>query len=772
MPAPGPVLILLAATDINLYFGLVFDSILPKAQLQLPNLVCYYMNTKLFIPLIIATGLSLSAGAQQHKTKDAPAPPAPWETDTLINPIPTNRAMFTDKILKQVKMADMKDGATDNVIELEDTTVSRIATTALMVKAPRIMIHIENMNIPHQGKIQYHRALNNTLMRLNALPLNPDNALYIKRSVDNFEDLLIAREQNTLEAYVRANDNIYTLDNCELLNDYPALKALVFESVGKAQPAMMIKRLPDFAAESYADPLIAAAAQIMPGTILTYALSTTGLSKAVRRNQDPLVKTIVRIADQSKNPQKALPFLSNIYQQKQTIAEVDAKADDPKAYYQALIALKLDNEQLGTAALDSAINYRGLQLVRVVNELHDSPAPVRFKSLMDFGAEDLYFMMIGSQDEIYTSSFTWMFDRMMEKMKPMKGNEFLEKVHKSHFRTFIRMSAGYNKLSGFLASIEETDKNNLMKEFVSGLEKGASDDLEDAVDVADAFGSINDPKLIAFLKEEIRSNYERKVNEKGVIVYALLYTIFNSAENSEKLNEDVQSLIPPITFVPNSALKDEKGDIVQQVFFYGDKDGMGAYNGYLNLFRNARWKIEQNQYWATITSTGTTPVHIFVNKPLPEEAEENDVFAQNKLQEYLDANDIHPSILIHRGHSYFLNTSLEHLSPSIKIVVLGSCGGYHNLAKVLNASPDAHIISSKQVGAYRVNVPIINSLNEILVSGKDVNWITMWQGLSKYFSSQGADTKELFSDYVPPNKNLGAIFIKAYRKQAMLLERE
>ncbi|WP_118950058.1 hypothetical protein [Taibaiella helva] len=724
-------------------------------------------------PILFASGLALllgaDAAAQQHKTDPAPAP---WQIDTLLNPIPTNRAMFTDKVKEQVKKADLRDGEVDGKIELEDPTVSGILVQALLVKAPRIMIHIENMNIPHQTKIQYHRALANMLRRLNARGSGPDDAAYIKKSVDNFEELMLAREQDRLADYVKANDNIYTLDNSELFDDHPELKSIVFASVGKAKPEMMIQRLPQFARESYADPVIAAAAQVMPGTILTYASSTSSLSAAVRRNQDPFVKVIVAIADQAKNPQKVLPFVAEIYEGKTTIAAVDGIANDPKAYFQALVNLRMQGQSVANKAIEEEINFRGLQFVRVVNELHDSPAPVRFKSLMDFNAEDLYFMMIGSQDEIYTSSFTWMFDRMMEKMKPTSGDAFLAKVQKSHFRTFLRMAAGYNKLSPFLASMEENAKNELMKEFVANLEQGPMDDLEDAVDVADAFGSINDPKLIAFLKEEIRTNYEKKVNEKGVIVYALLYTIFNSAENAEQLNANVSDLLPPITYVPYASLKDEQGDVVQQVFFYGDKDGMGAYRGYLNLFRNAKWKIEQNQYWAAISSTGANPVRIFVNVPLPEEAEENDVFAQTKLQQYLDDNNIHPSVVIHRGHSYYLPTTLEHLQTSVKIVILGSCGGYHNLSKVLNSSPDAHIISSKQIGAYAVNVPIISALNDVLLAGKDVNWISMWQNLSKYFAGRGAGINDLFSDYVPPNKNLGAIFIKAYRKQAMLMGKE
>jgi hypothetical protein len=747
----------------------------PVTFLQIPSLSIPIMNRYFTIPLIVAAALAgnQEALAQKKKLQEkSTPPPAPWETDTLMNPIPTNRAMFTDKITAQVRKADSRDGTTDNTIELEDTAVSRIVTQAMLVKAPRIMIHIENMDMPHQTKIQYHRALENMMRRLNNKPLTPEDAIYIKKSVDNFEELMLAREQNRLEEYVKANDNIYTLDNSELLNDYPGLKSLVFESVGKARPVMMIKRLPEFARESYADPVITAAAKVLPGTILTYASSTSVLSTAVRRNKDPFVKTIVAIADQSKNPQKVLPFVQEIFEGRQTIAGIDAIANDAKPYFQALVVLKMQGPSIADKAIEDEINYRGLQFVRVVNELHDSPAPVRFKSLMDFNAEDLYFMMIGSQDEIYTSSFTWMFDRMLEKMKPATGDQFLEKVHKSHFRTFLRMAAGYNKLSPFLASMDEEHKNELMKEFVANLEKGPMDDLEDAVDVADAFGSIDDPKLIEFLKNEIRNNYEKKSNEKGVIVYALLYTIFNSAENSEQLNANVKELIPPITFVPYTALQDDNQNIVQQVFFYGDKDGMGAFNGYLNLFRNPRWKIEQNNYWATITSTGANRITIYVNRPLPEEAEENDVFAQNKLQQYLDDNGLHPSIVIHRGHSYYLPTTLEHLSTSAKIVILGSCGGYHNLSKVLNASPDAHIISSKQVGAYSVNTPIINSLNDILLAGNDVNWITMWQGLSKYFAGRGAGINDLFSDYMPPNKNLGAIFIKAYRKQAMLLSQD
>jgi hypothetical protein len=735
------------------------------------------MNKKfaLFFLLIASLSLVLSVDAsaqrkKKKKKKDKTEKLEPWQIDTLITPIPINRQMFTGNVEKQVKKADMKDGSADGIIELEDAEVSRIVTQALLKDVPHIITHIENFpNTPNQTKIQYHRALENMMKRLNAKTLTPDNANYIRKSVTNFEELWLAREQNRVMDYVKQNDNIYTLDNSELLDGFPEAKAYVFESVGKAKPEVMIKRLPEFARESYADPVIAAAAKIVPGTILTYATSTSYLSAAVRRNKDPLVQTIVRIGTESRTPLKALPFLTDIHNKKRTIREVDAITANPKAYYKALVELKISGSNISEKSVDQELNLRGLELVREVNRLHDSPAPVRFKSLMDFGAEDLYFMMIGSQDEIYTSSFTWMFDRMLEKMKPLTGDQLLEKVHKSHFRTFIRMAAGYNTLSPFLATMEEDKKSALMKDFVANLERGADDDLEDAVDVADAFGSITDPKLISFLKDEIKSNYERtyqsnnKESEKGIIVYGLLSTIFNSADNSDALSGEL-SVIPPITYVPYESLKNAKGEVVVQAFFYGDEDGKSSFASFKGNFPATKWKSTSNKDWMTFTSNGEHPITVYANLPLEEPKDEA---AQRALQKYLSEKEIAPTMVIHRGHSYHLGGSLENLSPEVKIVMLGSCGGYHNLAQVLDKSPDANIISSKQVGSKSINEPIIRSMFDQILEGKDVNWIDTWAGLDTYFSKRGAQEQDLFSDYVPPNKNLGAIFIKAYRKMAM-----
>ena len=57
------------------------------------------------------------------------------------------------------------------------------------------------------------------------------------------------------------------------------------------------------------------------------------LRNAVRRSTDPLVLTIVRIADESAVPLKAMPFLSDVYNQRLTIRQVDSISSNEDAYF-------------------------------------------------------------------------------------------------------------------------------------------------------------------------------------------------------------------------------------------------------------------------------------------------------------------------------------------------------------------------------------------------------------------------------------------------------
>ena len=158
-------------------------------------------------------------------------------------------------------------------------------------------------------------------------------------------------------------------------------------------------------------------------------------------------------------------------------------------------------------------------------------------------------------------------------------------------------------------------------------------------------------------------------------------------------------------------------------------------------------------------------VMVFANKPLDNDANLDDS-AQVHLGAYLEEQNLKPSVIVHRGHSYWLDRTMSRMPGDAKIVLLGSCGGYQNLSKILEINPDAHIISTKEIGTGDINRPILTYMNDVFTDGSDLNWRKMWSGLTKTFSAdQSKAVRESWNDYVPPYKNLGAIFLKAYTKK-------
>ncbi|MCX8471975.1 MAG: hypothetical protein ORN55_09375 [Chitinophagaceae bacterium] len=197
------------------------------------------------------------------------------------------------------------------------------------------------------------------------------------------------------------------------------------------------------------------------------------------------------------------------------------------------------------------------------------------------------------------------------------------------------------------------------------------------------------------------------------------------------------------------------------MFFYGDGAGKIGFKSFLGTFNKAQWKIDDShKEWVVISSIKTKiPFVIYANKPLNEPFDEK---AQMHLIDYLIDKDIHPTIMVHRGHSYHLKSTIQALNYENKIVILGSCGGYQNLNDILIRCPDAHIISTKQVGVFAVNTPIINAVNNAVAQDEDIDWVAIWEHLAVYF--KGKPMENYFNDYVPPHKNLGSLLMKSYTK--------
>jgi hypothetical protein len=398
--------------------------------------------------------------------------------------------------------------------------------------------------------------------------------------------------------------------------------------------------------------------------------------------------------------------------------------------------------------------------VNVINGLHDADDVVRFRVIQPLNAQELYYLAVLSDGIIYTSSFTKGVFPLMMSRAGNQGDSVLKLVMFDRYRKFIKMAAGYNKLSTFLSSFPNAENaSDLMRAFVGNLERSAS--LEDGVDVADSYASIVETMkpLSEEMLSNVKLNHQRNIsqnNKKGMEIYRILEKLFLSADSTKNIDLTRELGIPPVYNIPYASLANDSSRVVIQIFFYGEKSDMGIFNEFVNGFRNATWKMASNDKWVSFHSLKGKPVSIYANRALPQETGEDEK-AQKELCSYLVRNNIKPTVTIHRGHSYTAPYTIAQMAPTSKIVFLGSCGGYHLIHDVLAKASDAHIIASKQIGKTIINRPFIKLLTEKVRNGNNIDWLSFWKDFRKE-----ANVPE-FDDYIPPYKNLGAIFIKAYK---------
>lgn len=685
-------------------------------------------------------------------------------SDTIINKYGVNagRKQLHLMIEREQKKADVSDGVYDKMIDYnEDIDKTAILSNAIFIKTNKTIAYIENNEKDDLIKRKYLGRVIENLKTFNTdFSDGYIDIQYYAQLFDQTYFVVKGLHNNNLAAYVKNNVNKAMYIISPLFDkDNDAMVALM-TVMGEQYPDILIKKIRTMNSESAADVVVEKAAPKNPKIILNYATSTAVEREIVRRNKSPYVQSIIKIADSAKTPLKAIFFVEELAKGKETISSINKITENQDEYFKKLIVMRQAYFTTDLRKMyDKELVHEASKYVTSMNELHEQGDAVRFKSVEKLTATEIYYVLVYGSDDLYTSSFLGCFNRLLIRMKPKTGNEFLDGIGKDKFRTFLRLCANYNTLPTFLTTMKDTNKQVLMRNFVTGLDNSLEGDLEGAVDVANSFGSITDSSLMKEIVFQINKNRAEDSlahDTRGFKIYDILYTMLTSSNDSitAKLG------IPPITVMPYAQLVNDSGIVYQQVFFYGDVDGKGVFNSYVNGFGAPDWKVDKsNENWVKISSIKGKPVVIFANKPHDEPDDEK---AQNALQDFLDESEISPSVIIHRGHSYHLSGTLDHINSRHKVVILGACGAYQNLSTVLSRSEDAQIVSTKQIGSGKINGPIIRAFNQRLLEGKDIDWVQMWAQLAKQFPS--GDMKNLFDDYVPPYKNLGALFLKAYRK--------
>lgn len=714
--------------------------------------------------------------------------------DTLH--VPLMRQSFHDKIIGEQRQLDKFDGKQDSHLTISNNEeINLNVTDAVFRKTEALRKWVEDNErlSSNNEKVRYLRYIESMLKNFRIAwrqrTINPAAYPALR---DNFEKMLKANlEGKSLLPFIQSAPYEIARINADVFSDHQDYKAainIIYLKYCSLHPDKIMASIRPFVNESFADSLVLLATQRNPVQLYSYAQSIKSPEgKLIHRNTNDMVKAVAKLS-QTPNALFYFPFLDDLLSGKKSIDSIKkyvgdgVKGYDSVGYFKLLVKTEIEYyKRMAPPARDTPIAMFGVNGLREmlrtkalqhfitpINELHNqNNLAIRMRAIDPLSPEELYFMMVMGENDIYTSSYKHSFNRMMQRLgASARTDSLLMNVHFDFFKKFIKMAANYNKLDTFLKSMPVAKSEILMKAFVAKLDETGN--LEDAVDVADAYSSITDKKLLNTILEYVKTNEQasiRSFNNKGRIIYSLLKTIFLSADTSQKVDLTEAIGIPSIYEVNTNSLKDEKGRIVQQVFFYGDEDGKMFFSQFVNSFSAKDWKVTMKKEWVEIKSI-KAEVWVFANRPLDFDANLDDS-AQVHLAAYLEAQEMKPSIAVHRGHSYWLPGTIDRMPANAKIIVLGSCGGYKNLSQILDICPDAHIISTKEIGKGDINKPILNYLNQSFVTGGNLQWKTMWANLTSLFERDpNKEVRESWDDYIPPYKNLGAIFIKAYHKQA------
>ena len=538
-----------------------------------------------------------------------------------------------------------------------------------------------------------------------------------------------------------------------------------------SSPGYILRFLQNKTGFRYADSLVLIAAANDPLRFTADLSKSDPIFQRDIRNVKNIYLQEIMFLAADKNAPELFPFVTALAENSITIDTILNVRKDVTKYFQLMVNMKRQSLQdkepsfIFQKLLRNGIKEKSLSFyVNQINEQHSAADAKRFASVKGLRAEDIYYIITSCGEELYTSSYLGLYKRLMEYFKSGSADSIFQIVQYDNFRTFMRLAANYNVLADFLGKMPSEKAAELLKRFISGIESDTNTGLEKAMDIADSFTGLDSVMGISdHIHNELQTNLKRCKETRqyfGIQLYSILLQVFDLVKQKNDANQ-LWSTLGNYETLKRNALQNKHGEIVELVLFYGDEDGIASFNNFQKIFTGKpKWQISKNDAWIMIRSDSDEPMVIYANLPLNNK-EGSDLKAQDTLFSFLEQQGIEPAVLIHRGHSYHLGNTLKRLTPSVKLAILGSCGGYNSAISIASINPDVQIIGSKKTGAKSINDIIIDVINETLENKKDLSWSEIWEKLSIRFSKDEF-TLNLFNEYIPPGKNVSLFVLKLF----------
>lgn len=647
--------------------------------------------------------------------------------------------------LEQLRI-DMLDGMADGKITLQTPDASERAFRIYFLETDQLQTLIEHSDNALARKNDQLQLVLDQLQQVSEA--NYMNFSFLGRMnrlrLSGFEN-----NNKRTEALIMA-DLLAASASIPFFLQLPEAQNLVL-NISRAEPGRMMRYFRYVAYEPWAAEVFQVLLEQDPMRLKDYLSAENHLTAQLRKHSSPEAEGVRNIFQRFGTQTRAYLLLQSVVKDKVSLDEAHRVASDPEKLFRKLIALRSGSAVVAAKSIDDELEWMSLRFVREVNDLHDLPDEQRFVSLKGFSSAELYTLICYSKEEVFTSSFLYMFRQMMARMPEKSAYEFLFHLGFNRFRQWLALCAGYNTLEVFFNRMSPTEKQLLFDRLIR-VPEGQAALLQEAASLADIYSSLSqtgDKLLFSDKLSQVRREIGSDQTELQLMYDLLIEMVAQDQIGSKPAWIEQHATIPTDRLFQN-------GVHIQQHFFYDDPDGLGSYNTFIECFDHPGWKLKDWGNYVCVESVSGKKVKMYANKPKMESE------GQKDLHELFKKEQRWPDMVVHRGHSYYARIAIETVTPGTQVVFLGSCGGYHVVHEVLERSPESAIISSKQIGTHRVNNTLIWEMAETIRQGKDLNWQILWK---KTATTADTEAKKYFEAYVRPDQNLGAMLIQAYLQQ-------
>ncbi|MGP8245342.1 MAG: hypothetical protein ACLQVN_12595 [Bryobacteraceae bacterium] len=441
-------------------------------------------------------------------------------------------------------------------------------------------------------------------------------------------------------------------------------------------------------------------------------------------------------------------------------------------FFATVLDMRIGGAGADAAPLDRALANESLVLCQAAQQDLDG---VLANDLAHFRAADLYALLALGRAEATPPVFRAVFDRLLLpkwKSEKPKGSSFtalLDRTDNWELRDFAAGALAAGRFDSLL-SLEGF-------EVVGRLARGV-DRSGDPVAEAMRLAEIVDATTSAALRDEMAAIVSRefvRCSEAGDLRGATLYGLLAAKLSMNAAAAPYRLFLRSSATLDTALLFGAENDCIERYFFYDDDDGVESFASFRKSYaHDPAWEMEDRGEYVHLASRGpegrrieifaNVPVdaHLAKNRALEGEAERR----QRAITAALDKRGLVATVMVHRGHSFWVERTLTYLARSTRLVILGSCGGVTEIHQVIEASHDAQVIATRGVGETEINDAILKAVNDRILQGERiVQWDSFWRELEGRWGKSAP-----FREYVSPDQDSGTVFLRAYHRYMDALE--